>query len=107
MQCRWWIVWLIVATTSAQALAECPSACTPFCHSSWLSPQVWPRIGCCPDDYVRKPCINCLVVPRCGTCDDYCRKPMPCVPLTRCGSEDDYCRKPMPTLLCPRPSEYM
>lgn len=56
------------------------------------------------DDYCRKPmpCLPCLSF--CGTVDDYCRKPMPCLPcLSFCGTVDDYCRKPMPDLCCPPP----
>jgi hypothetical protein len=54
------------------------------------------------DDYCRKPfpCIPCRCLPT--TCDCYCRKPMPCVPC-RCipSCADDYCRKPFPKFCWP------
>jgi hypothetical protein len=68
----------------------------------WTSTKTCPSIGCCADDYCRKPCPGILPISRCGTLDDYCRKPMPCVlDVLRCGSCDDYCRKMLPGLLCP------
>jgi len=77
-------------------------------HSGWCRTSSCPPIGCCPDDYARKPCPNIAQVGHCGGPDDYCRKPMPdvtCVP--HCGGPDDYCRKPMPCLLCPPITPYL
>ena len=61
-----------------------------------------PPIGCCPDDYCRKPwpCIPCLS--GCFECDNYCRKPFPCIPcLSGCFECDNYCRKPYPDFCWP------
>lgn len=79
----------------------------------WIWPwtnagKTCPPIGCCPDDYCRKPCPVIVPVPRCGGPDDYCRKPMPCITdIPRCGTCDDYCRKPLPCLLCPPLTPYL
>jgi hypothetical protein len=46
-------------------------------------------------------CMRCMSMP-CRCCDDYCRKPMPCIPCVRLGTcPDNYCRKPMPCVTCP------
>jgi hypothetical protein len=79
-------------------------------HHFW---QRWwtracPSIGCCPDDYVRKPMPPICPLPCGGGPDDYCRKPMPYIRPVPCGgSVDDYCRKPLPYLLCPPLSPYL
>ena len=45
-------------------------------------------------------CTRCASIP-CCCCDDYCRKPLPCVPcLTFAPSCNAYCRKPEPCLPC-------
>jgi hypothetical protein len=56
---------------------------------------------CC-DDYCRKP-MPCITCPgRCGCPDDYCRKPLPCITYpSRCGCPDDYCPKPLPCFCWP------
>src|SRR5262245_18358237 len=60
-----------------------------------------PNLPCCPDDYCKKSC-TIFPGPCGGGCDDYCRKPMPCIiDINRCGGCDDYCLKPVPSLLCP------
>jgi hypothetical protein len=78
---------------------------------SWLHWSHWavcPSVGCCPDDYVRKPFPRLYCVSHCGGPDDYCRKPFPPAPPLPChGTPDDYCRKPFPTLLCPPHSPYL
>lgn len=74
----------------------------------WWSTSACPPVGCCPNDYVRKPMPAIGPVPRCGGVDDYCRKPLPCVPtVPRCGMPDDYCRKALPWLLCPPLSPFL
>ena len=79
-------------------------------HHFW---QHWwtracPSVGCCPDDYVRKPMPPICPLPCHGGPDDYCRKPMPYIRPVPCGgSVDDYCRKPLPCLLCPPLSPYL
>ena len=90
------------------ASADPPAATTrPFWQRLWPT-TCCPPVGCCPDDYVRKPMPSICPLPRCGTVDDYCRKPQPCVPaLPRCGLPDDYCRKTLPCLLCPTLSPYL
>lgn len=61
-----------------------------------------PSIGCCPDDYDRKPCPTLIPLPPCNGPDNYCRKIMPWLSdIPHCGSPDDYCRKSIPSLLCP------
>jgi hypothetical protein len=93
---------------AGQAFAQAPcSRCengSPGC-CKW---QTCPSVGCCPDDYCRKPCPLINPLSYCGGCDDYCRKPEPCIAnISRCGSCDDYCRKPLPCLLCPPQSPYL
>jgi len=76
--------------------------------SFWTSTKTCPSVGCCPDDYCRKPCPILAPIARCGTPDDYCRKTAPCLldVLRGCGC-DDYCRKTVPGLLCPPQSSYL
>src|SRR5688572_30645323 len=67
-----------------------------------------PSLGCCPDDYCRKPCPVLFPPALCGGPDDYCRKPFPCLgDVPRCGGPDDYCRKALPCLLCQPWSPYL
>jgi hypothetical protein len=79
------------------------------CWHDWCNwAPLCPPVGCCPDDYVRKPFPSLCPTPCCGGPDDYCRKPLPCVPAVPCcGGPDDYCRKPLPCLLCPPITPYL
>jgi hypothetical protein len=93
------LIWtgMNMAQSPCSEKKHCLSA-TNGCHS----------LGCCPDDYRRKPCPAIYPIGHCGGCNDYCRKAMPCIgDIARCGSCDDYCRKPLPTLLCPPCSPYL
>jgi hypothetical protein len=99
---RWLSLAMIVCLAwGGRSMAQSPHA-RPTSWLNCFSTKVCPSIGCCPDDYCRKP-MPCLydVLPGCNG-DDYCRKPMPCLydVLRGCGG-DDYCRKAMPCLLCP------
>jgi hypothetical protein len=104
--------WLPLAAILFLASAGPLTAQTPIPkHGAWFDfwtcAKTCPGVGCCPDDYARKPCPLILTT-RGGGPDDYCRKPMPCVAdLLRCGGPVDYCRKPMPTLLCPPLSSFL
>jgi hypothetical protein len=102
MDFRWWTSVMLIAACATQT-----EAADPFgWRSSWRNcnptMRICPSMGCCPDDYDRKPCpaISACLIHR-GP-DDYCRKPLPCLPAVAWnGDQDDYCRKPMPCLLCP------
>ena len=93
----------------AFALSLCSALCwggDPATKGSWLSGLIPccgpPSIGCCPDDYCRKP-LPCVPCPSpCRLCDDYCRKPFPCIPCpVNCRTCDNYCRKPFPHFCWP------
>lgn len=89
------LAWLAPRCAAGGKSAEC-ACCPPPC-------PVCPPVRWCCDDYCRKPmpCIPPLCAKCC--CDDYCRKPMPCIaPLCAKCCCDDYCRKPMPALCCPQ-----
>jgi hypothetical protein len=86
--------------------ADPPGEKPRWLHSHWWT-RVCPSLGCCPDDYVRKP-MPPICLARCGERDDYCRKPYPCLTdVSRCGGPDDYCRKSLPCLLCPPLTPYL
>jgi hypothetical protein len=90
------------------AAADPPVQSPPCWHGWWQHSKACPPIGCCPDDYHRKPFPLITSIPCGGGPDDYCRKPFPVIaPVKYCGRLDDYCRKPFPCLLCPPPSPYL
>jgi hypothetical protein len=101
-----WLGFVILLASVGSAAADPPAPLLPCWQRWWLGTANCPSVGCCPDDYCRKP-LPCVPVVRCGGPDDYCRKPLPCVPVVRCGGPDDYCRKPLPCLLCPPWSPYL
>ncbi len=74
----------------------------------WFSP-IPARVCCsgptCCDDYLRKP-IPC-VAPHCGyLCDDYCGR-CGVVPCRECDFVcDDYCRRPVPVISCPNCTQF-
>ena len=107
MNWRYCIGWAVCLTWAGFVAADPPMATPRPFWQCWLYRPLCPPVGCCPDDYARKPYPSIYQVGHCGGVDDYCRKPIPSVPLTHCGGPDDYCRKPLPTLLCPPPSPYL
>ncbi len=61
---------------------------------------------CCCDDYVRKP-APCVSQVRCCCADTYCPKPCLVLPCPANGfCPDDYCPKPRPTLRPPMANEW-
>ena len=101
---RWLVPLLVIAICGGASDRALGIDClTRWCRDAYCGDLKWsclPEGGCC-DDYCRKP-LPC-VKPLCdsGSCDDYCPKPLPCVkPLCYCGCCDDYCRKPLPQLNC-------
>src|SRR5262245_4973331 len=98
MRCRLLIL-IVSLTCTGMAAADPPK---------WTKASCCPNLGCCPDDYCKKPCPSICPVPCCGGPCDYCRKPFPYIAeVGRCGGPNDYCRKPMPCLLCPPTSPYL
>jgi len=64
-------------------------------------------LRCCCDDYCRKPCpcVPNYCSARCP--DDYCRKSCPFIPCYAGGcAADCYCRKPCPDLCRPLATDY-
>jgi hypothetical protein len=90
------------------AAAQSPTAPKGHRFPLWSCLNGCPNLGCCPDDYCRKPCPVINPISRCGSPDDYCRKPLPHLcNVPHCGTCNDYCRKPLPTLLCPPLTQYL
>jgi hypothetical protein len=89
------------------AVGQQPNGGTTLFYPSQqlTSPEVLLH-GCC-DDYCRKPmpCLNDFCATPLG--DVYCRKPCPCVPCfpSYCG-HDCYCRKPYPDLCRPLAADF-
>lgn len=101
------LTWALCLIWVGPALAQHPVAGGHRLGCS-KPPHRCPSIGCCPDDYVRKPCPLIQPLCYCGAVDDFCRKAAPCISNLRyCGDCDDYCRKPLPCLLCPPLSPYL
>jgi hypothetical protein len=78
----------------------------PNCPSgTWCEGCARAKCTCC-DDYCRKP-APCIQLPKwCGVCPDYCRKCLPAPPCRVQTTCDDYCRKPCPVCpmsICPVP----
>ena len=98
---------LVCLLVADHAAAQHPPAPRHPWHGIWSMLNGCPPLGCCPDDYCRKPMP--AAPPRdCGGADDYCRKPMPCISsIPRSCICDDYCRKPLPTMLCPPLTPYL
>ena len=105
MTLRWCIGLAVCLALVGHVAADPPVGSPRALWQRWCAP-VCPSVGCCPDDYCRKP-IPCVPPVQCGGPDDYCRKPIPCVPPVPCGGPDDYCRKSLPCLLCPPASPYL
>jgi hypothetical protein len=99
---------MICLTWAGHVVADPPVVTShSSCHWFQYKP-VCPSVGCCPDDYVRKPLPWLSPIACCGGPDDYCRKPFPTnLGVPTCGGPDDYCRKPLPRLLCPPWSPYL
>jgi hypothetical protein len=96
------LVTILCLAWATAALAQAPRPKTNDRAGFWRGGNCCPSLGCCADDYDRKPFPCIIPLARCGGPDDYCRKPQPCIiPIPRCGGCDDYCRKPLPSLLCP------
>jgi hypothetical protein len=97
------IVLLMHATQSASG-AE-PGACSPsmksaskgLCLPTWCQGCVKPKLTC--DDYCRKPAPCVRKSDWCDLAPDYCRKCLPTPPCCAKLECDDYCRKPCP--VCP------
>src|SRR6516164_3072689 len=106
MRIRFCIGLLLGIACVGHVAADPPTAAPRHFWQHWWT-QACPPVGCCPDDYVRKPMPPICPLPCGGGPDDYCRKPMPCVPPLPHGGPDDYCRKPLPCLLCPPLSPYL
>ncbi|MCE9531028.1 MAG: hypothetical protein K8T89_07875 [Planctomycetes bacterium] len=99
----WWrVLTLAVCLVSIGKASEPAAKRSSFLESWLLGPKTCPTVGCCPDDYCRRPCPIVVPVQCGGGPDDYCRRPCPIVVPVQCGGgPDDYCRKPIPCLLCP------
>jgi hypothetical protein len=102
----------VLAATASIGLARIAHAqdashlATPFFPSHEMTcPQALLH-GCC-DNYCRKPmpCLHTFCVTPTG--DTYCAKPCPCVPCfpSYCGC-DCYCRKPFPDLCRPLAADF-
>lgn len=106
---RWGMAVLVLFAGAACVTADPPkTAPQPCWHGWWHHSAACPPIGCCPDDYVRKPFPLLTPIPCGGGPNDYCRKPFPSIlPVKYCGSPNDYGRKLFPCLLCPPPSLYL
>lgn len=90
-------------TSTAQQFAQ-PATCM-YPQQAMVCPSDLLR-ACC-DDYCRKPCPCVPGFCSARSCDDYCRKPGPVIPCfsgcTDCGC---YCRKPWPDLCRPLAADY-